>query len=201
MNLRTKLPFFLKHALGDGELPVAYKRLIDISTSGDMRYISRIYLTGADTLKFSFKAAAGNLIGAYNDASADDNYSFYNSTVAGASYARYNGQIGGSSTYTSAEYNVIISPNGVTGVRNPSSFTPTEFTCSIPLCIFATSPTGSAHGSATIKGSIEITGSQTIKLIPCERAADGVIGYYDTLHKEFIEPEGTGTPTTSGYAS
>lgn len=191
----------MKHSLGDGELPVAYKRLLDINTSGNMRYVSRIYLTGGDTLKFTFTASSGNLIGSYNDSSADDNYSFYNTSSATGSYARYNGQTGGSATYSGTEYTVTMSPTGITGIRNPSSFTPTEFTCSIPLCVFATSPTGTAHGSATIEGSIEITGSQTAKLIPCERVADGVIGYYDTLHKEFIEPEGTGTPTTSGYAS
>ena len=183
----------------DDELPVGYKRLLDISTTGNVRYISNVYLTGNDTLKFSFKAAAGNLLGAYNDTDANDNFSFYNSTGAGASYARYNGQTGGSSTYTSAEYTVIISPTGVTGVRNPSSFTPTEFTCSIPFCVFATSPTGSVHSNATIYGSIEVTGSQNVKFIPCERVSDGAIGYYETSNSMFLENQESGTPTTSGY--
>ena len=183
----------------DDELPLGYKRLLDISTTGNVRYISNVYLTGNDTLKFRFKASPGNLIGAYNDADANDNFSFYNSTNSGASYTRYNGQTGGSSTYTSTEYTAIISPTGVTGIRNPSSFTPTEFTCSIPLCVFATSPTGSAHGNATIYGSVEVTGSQNLKLIPCERVSDGAIGYYETYNGEFLESQGSGTPTTSGY--
>ena len=183
----------------DDELPVGYKRLLDISTTGNVRYISNVYLTGEDTLKFIFKATAGNLIGAYNDADANDNFSFYNSTNATASYARYNGQTGGSSTYTGTTYTVIISPTGITGIRNPSSFTPTEFTCSIPLCVFATSPTGSVHSNATIYGSIEVTGSQNLNLVPCERISDGAIGYYETHNGEFLENQESGTPTTSGY--
>ncbi len=183
----------------DDELPLGYKRLLDISTTGNVRYISNVYLTGEDTLKFRFKAAAGNLIGAYNDADANDNFSFYNSTNSGASYARYNGQTGGSATYTGTEYTAIISPTGITGIRNPSSFTPTEFTCSIPLCVFATSPTGSVHSNATIYGSIEVTGSQNLNLVPCERVSDGAIGYYDTSNSMFLENQESGTPTTSGY--
>ena len=183
----------------DSELPVGYKRLKNIKTTGDVRYVSNVYLTGSDTLRFTFQAASGNLLGSYNDSSANDNYSFYNTVNATGSYARYNGQTGGSGTYTGTIYNVTMSPTGITGVRNPSSFTPREFTCSIPFCIFATSPTGSGHSNATIIGNIEVSGSQTLKFIPCERVSDGAIGYWETSNQEFLEKQGSGTPTTDGY--
>lgn len=183
----------------DDELPNGYKRLLDVTTSGDFRYVSNVYITGADTLKFTYKSSPGNLIGAYHDTDADDNYSYYPSSSSTAKYARYNGQTGGSSSTTGTEYTVVMSPTGVEGTRNPSSFTPTTFTASIPFCIFATSPTGTAMPSATIYGSIEISGSQTVSFIPCERASDGAIGYYDTLNDEFLEAVGTGIPSTSGY--
>lgn len=183
----------------DSELPVGYKRLKNVKTTGDVRYVSNVYLTGNDTLRFSFQASPGNLLGSYNDSSANDNYSFYNTTGATGSYARYNGQTGGSSTYTGTAYTVTMSPTGITGIRNPSSFTPTEFTCSIPFCIFATSPTGSEHSNATITGSIEVSGSQTLKFIPCERVSDGAIGFWETSNQEFLENQENGTPTTDGY--
>ena len=183
----------------DSELPVGYKRLKNVKTTGDVRYISNVYLTGSDTLRFTFQASPGNLLGSYNDSSANDNYSFYNTTGATGSYARYNGQTGGSSTYTGTTYSVTMSPTGITGIRNPSSFTPNEFTCSVPFCIFATSPTGSEHSNATIIGSIEVSGSQTLKFIPCERVSDGAIGFWATSNQEFLENQENGTPTTDGY--
>lgn len=183
----------------DDELPVGYKRLLDITTSGNLRYVSNVHITGADTLRFTYKSSPGNLLGSYHDTDADDNYSYYPTTSTTAKYARYNGQTGGSSSATGTEYTIEMSPTGVTGTRNPSSFTPATFTTSIPFCIFATSPTGSAISSATIYGSIEISGSQSVKFIPCERMSDSAIGYYDTLHREFIEVTGTGVPSTSGY--
>lgn len=183
----------------DSELPVGYKRLQNVKTTGNVRYVSSVYLTGSDTLRFSFQASPGNLLGSYNDSSANDNYSFYNTTSSTGSYARYNGQTGGSATFTGTTYDVTMSPTGITGIRNPSSFTPTEFTCSVPFCIFATSPTGSEHSNATITGSIEVSGSQTLKFIPCERVSDGAIGYWETSNQEFLENQGNGTPTTDGY--
>lgn len=183
----------------DSELPVGYRRLQNVKTTGDVRYVSNVYLTGSDTLRFSFQASPGNLLGSYNDSSADDNYSFYNTVNATGSYARYNGQTGGSGTYTGTIYNVTMSPTGITGIRNPSRFTPREFTCSVPFCIFATSPTGLEHSNATIIGNIEVSGSQTLKFIPCERVSDGAIGFWETSNQEFLENQENGTPTTDGY--
>lgn len=183
----------------DDELPSGYKRLLDVTTNGSMRYVSNVHITGADTLRFTYKSSSGNLLGAYHDSDADDNYSYYPTTSSTAKYARYNGQTGGSSSATGTEYTIEMSPTGITGSRNPSSFTPSTFTASVPFCIFATSATGTPMSSATIYGSIEISGSQSVKFIPCERSSDGAIGYYETLNGEFLEAVGTGVPSTSGY--
>lgn len=183
----------------DDELPRGYKRLLDVTTNGNLRYVSKVHITGADTLKFTYKSSPGNLIGAYHDTDADDNYSYYPTSSTTAKYARYNGQTGGSSSATGTEYTVEMSPTGITGTRNPSSFTPSTFVASIPFCIFATSPTGTPMSNGTISGSPEISGSQSVKFIPAERQSDGVIGYYDTLNEEFLEPIGDGVPSTSGY--
>ena len=182
----------------DEDLPAGYKRLLDLSTSGNLRYVSNIFLTGADTLAFTYMSESGNLLGSFNATNANDNYSYYPSTNALAKYARYNGQMGGSSSAPYTEYSIVISPNGITGSRNPSEFNPTEFVCSTPFCVFATSDDGSVISSATIYGNIEISGSQRISLIPCENPS-GVLGWYDTLHGEFVEPKGEGVPSTSGY--
>jgi len=183
----------------DDELPSGYKRLLDVTTNGNLRYVSNVHITGADTLRFTYKSSPGNLVGSYHDADADDNYSYYPTASATAKYARYNGQTGGSSSATGTEYTIEMSPTGIEGTRNPSSFTPSTFTASIPFCIFATSPTGTPMSSATIYGSIEISGSQSVKFIPCERESDGAIGYYETLNGEFLVPQGDGEATTSGY--
>ena len=185
--------------LQDSELPVGYRRLQDITTNGNVRYVSDMYLTGADTLKFSFHSRAGNLLGCYSGQKADNNYSFYASTSTTGEYARYNGQTGGSSISAGNRYNVTMSPTGVTGTRNPSSFTPSEFTCSVNFTIFATSPTGEMHNNATIIGSIEVSGNNNRKFIPVERVSDGEIGYFDTMKNVFLQNQGSGTPITSGY--
>lgn len=155
------------------------------------RYVIPFYLTGEDTLTFRAKGAYGNWIGSYHDLNADDNFSFYGTTSASGKYARYNGQLGGSAIVTNQWYDIEISPTGISGIRNPSSFTPSTFICSIPLCIGATSPTGSSASSLSFNGAIEVVGR--LKLIPCKRIEDGVIGYYDgsTFYEPIIESGGS----------
>ena len=51
----------------------------------------------------------------------------------------------------------------------------------------------------TIVGEISV--GTRLKWIPVERESDNVIGYYEIINGVFIGPNGTGTPTTSGYAS
>lgn len=177
----------------DDELPNGYKRLSGIQLQ-DARIVVPFYITGEDTLRFRARGTSGNWIGSFNDASANDNLSFYGSTNSGAMYARYNGQTGGSSIYTNTWYNIVISPTGVTGVRNPSSFTPATFTCSEPLNIGATSIEGTPGPNVSFEGNIVVDGRLT--LIPCERESDNALGYYDGT--AFYTSE-IGTMTSLGY--
>jgi len=173
----------------DDSLPVEYKRLTGLHMRNARFVLENFYLTGEDTLSFRYRGANGNVLGCFTSGGADDNYSFYSSNSSNAKYARYNGQVGGSSVVSSSTWNsVVMSPTGVTGVVNPSAFTPTEFTCSNPFCIGATSPEGSVNSNLYFEG--DITVSDRLKLIPVERVSDGEIGWFDgeTLH---LPTEGT----------
>ena len=184
--------------LADADLPSGYKRLTGIQLNKARYVLTDFYLTGEDTLRFRAKGAASNWIGSFNDADANDNYSFYASTSATSKYARYNGQTGGSSIANATTwYDIEMSPTGVTGTRNPSSFTPSTFTCSVPFCIGATSPTGTSSSNVSFEGDIVVDGRMT--LIPCERVSDGAIGYHDGT--TFFEPsiESDGSVTSLGY--
>lgn len=180
-------------ALVDDELPTGYRRLDGIQLQ-DARIVVPFYITGEDTLRFRARGAAGNWIGSFNDASANDNVSFYASTNSGAKYSRYNGQTGGSAIYTNTWYDIEMSPTGVSGPRNASSFTPATFTCSEPLNIGATSREGTPGPNVSFEGNIVVDGR--LKLIPCERESDNALGYHDgtTFYTSEI-----GTMTSLGY--
>jgi len=168
---------------GDG-LPDGYRRVRGLSLNKARYVLPDFYLTGADTLRFKAKGSPGNWIGCFNATAAQDNYSFYAATGATAKYARYNGQQGGSSIATGTWYDVVMSPTGVDGIRNPSSFTPSEFTCAEPLNIGATSRDGTVSPSVSFEGRIIVDGRLT--LTPCERESDGVLGWHDGTN--FYEP-------------
>lgn len=175
---------------GGGELPDGFTRIPGIKLSSARFVIPDFFLTGDDTLRFSARGKSGNWIGCFNFTAAENNYSFYAGTNATSKYARYNGQQGGSAIYVDTWYDVEMSPNGVTGIRNPSEFTPSSFISEEPLCIGATSRDGSVCSAVDFRGDIVV--SRRLKLIPVERDFDGVIGLHDGT--TFYEPiEGTVT--------
>lgn len=178
----------------DDELPAGYKRLTGMRLTNARFVLPDFHLTGDDTLRFRANGNAGNWIGCFNYTNAPDNYSFYAATNSASKYARYNGQQGGSAIYVDTWYDVVMSPTGVDGVRNPSEFTPSSFTCEEPLNIGATSREGSTCSSVSFEGNIIVDNRLT--LIPTERSSDGVIGWYDgtTFHAPL-----EGTVTSLGY--
>ena len=179
----------------DDELPSGYKRLTGIHLESARCVITGFYLTGADTLRFRAKGASSNWIGCFNSSDANDNFSFYATSSSTGKYARYNGQTGGSSIANATTwYDIEMTPNGVTGSRNPSTFTPSTFTCSVPLCIGATSPTGTASSDVSFEGNIEVAGR--LVLIPCERESDNALGWHDGTTFYAISD---GTATILGY--
>ena len=154
--------------------------------------ITDFYLTGADTLRFSAKGANSGWLGCFTSTDATDNYSFYASSNATAKYARYNGQTGGSSVTNSYKiHSVVMTPDGITGIRNPTEWTPSTFTASSPLTIGALSPTQTTSSSVTFIGNIVVDGR--LKLMPCVRNSDGVIGWRNgtTFYEPTIESGGS----------
>lgn len=178
------------------DLPSGYRQVLDL-TLKNAKFVANLYLTGDDTLRFSVSGKTGNWIGSYHDSSASDNYSLYATTSASGKYLRYNGGVHNSSMVANEHYDIVITPTGSSGNKVPETWSKISFTCSIPLCIGGTSPTGTPAPDVTFYGVIEVDGRA--KFIPCERVSDGELGYYDTSNKEFLT-SADGTVTTSGYA-
>lgn len=203
MNLRTKLPYFLKHALGDGELPVAYKRLQDIHFDGDCYYETDEKLYGNDVITLTLQAdssAGQNVFGCYSGTGTSAvNLSLYvYANTTGGSYLRAN-QTLLRPTLGTGKRTISFGNGETTGFYKDVTYDVEEFettdTAQIGALPNSSSPkfTGYFYGNVTI--------GNRLKYIPCERVADGAIGYYEVFSKKFLENQGTGTPTTSGYAS
>lgn len=183
----------------DAELPTAYARVLGIRFNADSYYkIDGFRLKGSDTLRFSFEAnKACNVIGCYTTADAQDNYDLYVALTSGSKYLRYNGGTYNSYIDTGVRYDVVITPTGATGLKVASTWTKKTFTASVDMTVGTTSV---AATSSKLDGVIygDIVVDNRLQLIPCERIADGVIGYYDTIGKKFYEPA-MGVPVSIGY--
>lgn len=188
--------------LVDSELPSEYKRIIGMEFSAATYYkISGFHLRGSDTVRISFSVdRACNVFGCYTDNAATDNYSLYMSTTSNAKYLRYDGDVYNSyipSAQFGTRYDVVITPNGTTGMPDDSTITPATFESVAELCVGTTSISASSSKlDGCIWGNFEIDGR--LKLIPCERTSDNVLGYYDTVDGTFYEPIGS-SPVSIGY--
>lgn len=181
----------------DSELPVGYRRVLGYACDNDVLWqITDFHLRGSDTVRISFSiTAACNVFGCYQSTTATDNYDLYVSTSSGAKYLRY-----GDGTYLSywssddlgQRFDVVFSPTGTTGMPQDSTWSPKTFESANDFLVGATTLTGS---SAKLKGNLygNIIVDGRLKLIPCERVSDGVLGYFDTYSQTFYEPQGTGT--------
>ena len=126
MPVSFKWPWSLKkigfHSLiwDSSELPDAYRRIESISMDDDVYYIiTNFRMKGSDTIKFSFSAtAACNVLGCYTNGNAITNYSLYVGTNSTAKYLRYNGGAYNSYIIANQKYNMVITPNGATGISN-----------------------------------------------------------------------------------
>ena len=188
----------------DDELPSGYKRVLGFSCDNNAFWqITGFKLQGSDTVRIGFSVtAACNVFGCYQGADATDNYDLYVSTTAGSKYFRY-----GNGTYLSyfsnanlgQRFDVVYTPTGSQGMPQDSTWTEATFTSANDLLIGATTLTGS---SAKIKGNLygNIVVDGRLKLIPCERVSDNVLGYYDTYSETFFEPyEGFDGAVSLGY--
>ena len=181
-------------------VPAAYRRLTGIEFDGNVFYDTGMRLTGADTLQFSFLASvACNVLGCYTSASAQTNYSLYVATASTGNYLRYNGGSYNSRVDTNTWYDVTITPTGSSGMKTDSSWSAKTFTTDSDLLIGTTSyGATSAKLTGGLRGTILIQGRELI--IPVERISDGEIGYWMREAKRFLVNQGTGDPTSLGYA-
>ncbi len=190
---------------GGGELPAAYRRVLGFKCNNNAMWeIAGFHLKGSDTVRISFSVeAACNIFGCYQGGSADDNYDIYASLSAGSKYLRY-----GSGTYLSyfspsnlgKRFDVVLTPTGSSGMPNDSTWTAQTFTSDNNLIIGSTTIGGS---SSKLQGNLygEVVVDGRLNLIPCERIADGVLGYYDTYSETFYPPYTGYTGAVSlGYA-
>lgn len=176
----------------DDELPTGYKRVLGFSCNNNAMWeVPDFHLRGSDTVRISFSiSAACNVFGCYQGTDANDNYDLYASVTSGSKYFRYaNGTYLSywSSSNLNKRFDVVYTPSGSSGMPEDSTWSPKTFEAANNMLIGSTTLTGS---SAKMKGSffgnIEVDGR--LKLIPCERLSDNVLGYYDTYSETFIEP-------------
>lgn len=192
--------------VGDA-LPAGYKRLIGLTFNNNAYYqITGFKMHGDDTLRFSFQTpleadggAACNVLGAYDGASGVlTNYSLYIGNASGAKYLRYDGGTYSSQVVFGDRYDVVITPTGSQGMLVDSTWEEKEFTSVVDLHIGITSGLAtSAKMIGDIIGPVIVDGRA--KLIPCERQADSVLGYYDTYSETFYEPTGSGVVSMGYY--
>lgn len=176
----------------DDELPAGYKRVLGFACNNNAMWeVPNFHLRGSDTVRISFSiSAACNVFGCYQGADADDNYDLYASVSAGSKYFRY-----ANGTYLSywsnanlnKRFDVVYTPNGSSGMPEDSTWTPKTFESENNMLIGSTTLTGT---SSKLKGSLfgNIVVDGRLKLIPCERLSDNVLGYYDTYSETFIAP-------------
>ena len=188
----------------DDELPEGYKRLLGFACNNNALWkITGFTLRGSDTVRISFSVTqACNVWGCYQGADATDNYDLYVSTTANGKYLRY-----GNGTYLSywssddlgERFDVVFSPTGTKGMPQDSTWTELDFESENDLLIGSTTTTGtSSKLRGNLYGSIIVDGR--LKLIPCERVSDGVLGYYDTFSETFYGPEdGYAGASSLGY--
>lgn len=183
------------------EVPTGYKRLKDIIFDGNIYYDTNKKLYGSDivTMTISSSITSGqNLFGAYVGTGAGvKNFSMYvyfsNSSDC---YYRYNEQLIRPTLGTGAR--TISFGNGSTsGFKTDKTYTAETFETDSVAYIGALPNSSSAKFNGKITGNILV--SDRLKYIPVERESDNTIGYWEPNTQTFLEPQGTGTPTTSGY--
>lgn len=182
--------------LVDEDLPTGYARVLGYQCNNNAMWeITDFHLQGADTVRISFSVnAACNVFGCYQGADATDNYDLYASVSSGAKYFRY--ADGTYLSYFAADaigqrFDVVYTPNGSRGMPQDSTWSPATFTAANNLLLGSTTTTGTSsklNGNLYGDFIVEQNGVERLHLIPCMRASDTVLGYYDTVGATFYEP-------------
>ena len=188
--------------LVDNELPSGFKRITGIKFDGDCWFDTGRHLFGSDevTITLDDTVSTGqNVFGAYSGTAAGTkNFSFYvyGGGSSNGSYLRYGEQLV-RPKFGSGKRTLTISGTGTTGFATDVTITPDTFETEANAYIGMLPNSSSAAYTGTVVGSVLI--SDRLEFIPCERTADGVVGYYERINGVFIEPSGTGTPVKGAY--
>ena len=188
--------------LVDDELPAGFKRLASIKFDGDFWYDTGEVLTGDDdvTMTLANTVTTGqNVFGSYNGTSSGTkNFSLfiYGGGSSSNSYFRYGEQLL-RPRFGSNEHTITLGGDGTTGFATDVTATPETFTTVATAYIGMLPNSSSPAFSGSIIGNILV--GDRLKYIPCEREADGAVGYYEAVNGNFIAPTGTGTPTEGAY--
>lgn len=184
----------------DRELPVGFVRLLDINFDGNFHYITNEKLYGSDDVSMTISntsSSGQNLFGCYaGTAEGTKNFSLYiYGSNSSQCYFRY-----GETLYRprlgTGKRSIRFGRSGTTGFYDNISITPETFESDSVVWIGMLPNSTSPHFTGIIEGNIVV--SDRLKYIPCKRLSDGVIGYYETHNQVFLEPQGTGTPATTG---
>ena len=186
----------------DDELPTGYKRLIGIDFDGEIYYETGEALTGDDdvTMTLADTSTTGqNVFGSYNGTAAGiKNFSLfiYGGGSSSNSYFRYGSQLL-RPRFGTGERTITFGKSGTDGFATDATATPDEFTTPANAYIGMLPNSTSPEYTGSIIGNILI--GTRLKYIPVERESDGVIGYYERVNGNFIEPTGNVTPVILGY--
>ena len=188
--------------LKDSELPVGYKRLTGISYDTNTYYETNEKLYGSDTLTITLSntsSSGRNVIGAYSGTGDDArNFSLfvYGADSTSNSYLRHGTKLS-RPRYGDGTRTLVMGPSGTDGFLNNTTYAEEDFETTDTFWIGALPNSSSTKFDGNIVGNITV--SNRLKYIPCERVSDGKIGYYETFTGTFLESQGTGTPVSMGY--
>jgi hypothetical protein len=183
-------------------LPIGYKRIASIKFDGDLWYATGEALSGDDdvTMTLTDTSSTGqNVFGSYNGtASGAVNFSLfiYGGGSSTNSYLRYGTQLL-RPRYGTGERTITFGKSGTDGFASDATATPDTFVTPANAYIGMLPNSTSPAFTGTIVGNITV--GTRLKWIPCERTADGAVGYYEAVNGNFIAPTGTGTPTKGAY--
>lgn len=186
----------------DSELPVGYKRLTGITYDSDTYYETNEKLYGSDTLTIRLSGTTSNgrnVVGAYSgtgDNSRNFSLFIYGANSTSNSYLRHGTQLG-RPRYGTGTRTLVISPTGTDGFLTDVTYDAEDFETTDTFWIGALPNSQSTKYDGNIIGNITV--SNRLKYIPCERVSDGKIGYYETFTGTFLENQGNGTPVSMGY--
>ena len=186
----------------DDELPVGYNRVTQINFDGDSYYETNQTLFGSDTLTIRIGntvSAGRNIIGAYSgtgDEARNFSLFIYGAGSTSNSYFRHGTNIG-RPRYGTGARTLVMSPTGTDGFLTDVTYPQETFETTSTCWIGGLPNSSSPKFDGTIIGNITV--SDRLKYIPCERASDGAIGYYETANGDFLTNGGSGNVTKGAY--